>query len=122
MDKSLIEFVEFEREYLGFGYGSGEKHIIRVMRTFLLLFPQEGVYDYKKMEKMLNPTTTWFLINIFCKADLIEYGCSPRHGWLTDEGKVIKSVFEKHSDDKLYDSIMNYDDDFDTLPIELIEE
>jgi hypothetical protein len=94
-DKKTIEdyFRDWESYVFGYGYGSGEHHTIPPLRRFLELCDRGeggGGYDFKVLEAELGPATVWFLINILCHADVIEYGTSPRYGWLTRKGETLK--------------------------------
>ena len=63
------------------------------------------------MENQLNDTTFWLLLNALCKTDIIEYGTSPRYGWLSEKGKSLKVFFSQHSNDELYEMLMNEPDE-----------
>lgn len=43
----------------------------------------------------------------FCKCDIIEYGTSPRYGWITRAGEMLKDYILSKTDDELYDICMN---------------
>ncbi len=102
-------FNDWESEIFGFGYGTGEEYTIPALKRFIELFiPNESrnnpsCYDYRILEKELTPTVAWLLINIFCKDDKIEYGTSPRFGWLTDKGNLLKDFINSHTVDELYE-------------------
>lgn len=87
-------FTDWESCYFGFGYGSGEPHILPALRTFFVLCPppdaQHRGYDYKVLEHALTPTVAWLLINALGQADVIEYGSSPRYAWLTNKGYRLR--------------------------------
>jgi hypothetical protein len=51
----------------------------------------DETYEYRTLEAALGQTITWLLINTLCHADILEYGTSPRFGWLTDEGKCLQA-------------------------------
>jgi len=72
---------------------------------FTLCKGENDSYDYEELEKVLTPTVTWLMINILAHKDMIEYGTSPRYGWLTDKGKLLKEYLKDKSDDELYDLI-----------------
>jgi len=88
-----------------FGYGSGEPHIIPPLRQFLALCEVRHSggapsYEYEKAEQEISPAVTWFIINALCKADAIEYGSSPRFGWLTPKGVRLRDyVLTKTADE-----------------------
>jgi len=83
------DFVKWESRVFGFGYGSGELHTIEALVSFILLIDDK--YDCRNLEASLGSTVTWLLINTLCHADILEYGTSPRFGWLTDEGKALQT-------------------------------
>lgn len=108
MIKTLDEnFVDWEGAVFGFGYGSGEPHTIGALKAFLTACPLEGGYDYEVLEQTLTPTATWLLINILARADIIEYGTSPRYGWLTPAGVALKSFVDARDVESLVELATN---------------
>lgn len=112
------EFCRFESEYFGYGYGSGEEFIIPYLKPFFKSIPIDGCYDHKVIEQECGGFPTWILINILCKSprdtrlvkeSVIEYGSSPRFGWLTDFGKSLKQFVDTHSKEELLAILDNYD-------------
>lgn len=95
-------FADWESDTFGFGYGSGEEYTIPALKTFMENTPREGGYDYKKLEGLLTPTVAWLLINILCHKDILEYGTSPRVGWLTNKGIRLRTFVINHTVDELY--------------------
>lgn len=93
MTKTLEQnFADWEGNAFGFGYGTGEPHTLRALKGFFdALGTENGAhcYNYEKLEEALTAPVAWLLINILCRhgADVIEYGTSPRYGWLTTEGE-----------------------------------
>jgi hypothetical protein len=90
-------FADWESEVFGFGYGTGERHVLPQLKAFLELCNDSEYnnrYDFRTLEKNLTPAVAWLLINALCKTDIIEYGTSPRHGWLTDKGMLLKSYVQ----------------------------
>ena len=100
-------FRDWESNTFGFGYGSGEPHTIPALKTFLSLCNKHGTcaYDFQELETALTPTVVRLLINILAnyKVDMIEYGTSPRFGWLTDKGKRLKTFMDAHTAEQLVD-------------------
>lgn len=94
-------FSDWESHVFGYGYGSGEPHVIPSLAIFLSLFNEDGSYDYRHLESSMHPPIVWMLINALARADILEYGSSPRFGWLTKEGKALKSFIESKSIDEL---------------------
>lgn len=107
MPKAIEEsFIDWEAYVFGFGYGTGEDHTLAALKTFMATVGRddsEGAYDYRKLEEALSPTVAWLLINILCRhaVDIIEYGTSPRHGWLTPQGEALKVFLADRSVDQL---------------------
>jgi hypothetical protein len=87
-------FTDWESATFGFGYGTGEEHTIGALRDFFMLVGMQTdaphSYDYRMLESGLGARVAWLLINALGKANIIEYGTSPRFGWLTEEGKRLK--------------------------------
>lgn len=106
MTKSIEEsFRDWEGFVFGFGYGSGEPHVIPAVRQFFALVDDDGRYDYQMLEADLTPAVAWLLINTFAKhrVDIIEYGTSPRYGWLNPHGKRLREFMLSKTDDELID-------------------
>lgn len=99
MQKTLDDFfTDWETEVFGYGYGTGEDYVMPALAKFLSLVPQEGAYDYNILEKAFEtPVVAWLLINTLCEADILDYGTSPRHGWLTKSGRTLKKYFATNS-------------------------
>ena len=107
--KTLDEnFVDWECEAFGFGYGSGEEHTLGALRDFFeaLHADDDGrrrLYDYGDLESALGPRVAWLMINLLCHQDIIEYGTSPRFGWLTTEGERLRDyVLGKSLNDLIF--------------------
>jgi hypothetical protein len=83
-------FRDWEGYVFGYGYGSGEFHVLAALQRFLECVPDRGSYDYETLERELTPPVAWLLINILCHAKIIEYGTSPRFGWLTEQGQNLR--------------------------------
>jgi len=86
---------------MGFGYGTGETHTLPALKGFMAAIPGDGAYDYRALEAAFGPTVAWLFINILCKCDVIEYGTSPRFGFLTPEGQALKAYLAAKSSDEL---------------------
>jgi len=114
MTKSLDQnWIDWEAYAFGYNYGSGEGHIFPALKTFLAACPMDGSYDYKQLETALTPTVAWLLINRLCAHDLdmLEYGTSPRFGWLTDRGKALKQYLDNKTAEQLYELMSHSSDD-----------
>jgi len=105
-------FIDWESETFGYGYGTGEAYILQVLQEFLARCPNEGTYNFEVLENNLGATVAWLLINTLCKADIIEYGCSPRFGWLDIKGILLKNYIENKDLDTLYNlTMLDYEGD-----------
>lgn len=100
-------FADWEGHAFGFGYGTGEPHIFAALKTFLhnTYGDQGASYEYEALEKELTPTVAWLMINALCRVDIIEYGSSPRYGWLTEQGLLLRSYCGNKPVDDLYELI-----------------
>lgn len=94
-------FHDWESSVFGYGYGSGEEHVIPALWKFMGRICADGCYKYDELERAVSPTVAWLLINALCHADLIEYGSSPRFGWLTDTGKALKAYMDSKTVEEL---------------------
>jgi hypothetical protein len=107
MTKTAEEyFRDWESTAFGFGYGSGEEHIIPQLKRFLDLVDHQ--YDYAVLEKELGPFVCWSLINTLCRQQVIEYGSSPRYGWLTPQGHALKDFVGARTDEQLVEIVTGY--------------
>lgn len=108
MTKTLEEYwSDWESQVFGYGYGTGEEHTIPALKTFFAAFGRDEFpngYDYRKLEAAVGPLPAWLLINTLCHADLIEYGTSPRVGWLTDQGVALKQFVDNKTTEELIDA------------------
>ena len=104
-------FKDWENYVFGYGYGTGEEHILPELKGFLSECPLDAPYDYQKIEAAIGPVVCWFLINILCHANIIEYGSSPRFGWLTDQGKALKLFVSTKTSNELIE-ITSLDNDY----------
>lgn len=112
-DKTIEDyFIDWHAEVFGYGYGSGEPYIIPLLNRFLRLCArfENNAYDYEVLESELGAEQTWLLINILCKEDMIEYGTSPRFGWLTECGQVLRTFVTNRTNDKLLELVTGYNE------------
>lgn len=102
-------FIDWEKHVFGYGYGTGEVYTIEVLRSFFeLCSGGPGTqYDYEKLEEKLGGPSTWLLINVFGHSGIIEYGTSPRYGWLTRAGEMLKEYMLSKTFNELYELVMN---------------
>lgn len=95
-------FTDWESDAFGFGYGSGEPHTIPALKEFFALCAGErGNYQYEVLEKGLTPAAAWMMLNLMGHQRMIEYGTSPRYGWLTPEGSALKSFVDSKTTEEL---------------------
>lgn len=99
-------FADWEGHAFGFGYGTGEEHTIAALKTFMAHVGRKDAahaYDHEVLSAALTPTVAWLLINALCRhgVAVIEYGTSPRYGWLTSEGLILKAFIDGHTVDQL---------------------
>lgn len=104
-------FRDWEAYVFGFGYGTGERYTLPALKTFLAHCGRDpdsrgAGYNYEDLESALTPTVAWLLINALAHADIIEYGTSPRFGWLTAEGMALKAYVDAKTADELYEIAM----------------
>lgn len=106
-------FIDWEAHTFGLGYGTGECHVVPAIRQFLSLCNDEGEKGYRHnvLENELTPTVAWLLINTLCKAHILEYGTSPRFGWLTPEGEALKAFTLSKTADDLTDLATSHTQD-----------
>jgi len=109
MNPKTIEqhWADWEKYVFGFGYGTGELYTIPALKKFFSCIQGERRYDFQILGKELTPTVAWLLINILCHADILEYGTSPRYGWLTKEGESLKAFIDSNDEDTLYTFLMH---------------
>lgn len=105
-----IFFCDWEAYVFGFGYGSGEPHVIPEVRRFFMTCKPDGAYNYQDMETQLSPPVAWMMINALCHAGVIEYGTSPRFGWLTKEGKKLREFVCAREPEELLDLLGRNDE------------
>lgn len=60
----------------------------------------------------MTPAVAWLLINILAGVDVIEYGTSPRYGWLTDCGKALRAFVETRTVDDLVTIVCEKDENY----------
>ena len=98
MTKTIeAHFADWESEVFGIGYGTGEEHTLGALKSFLAAIGRDDAphaYDYQKLEQAVTAPVAWLLINTLVHADIIEYGTSPRYGWLTKEGEALKAFVD----------------------------
>lgn len=105
-------FSDWESHVFGYGYGTGEAPVLMAVRGFFDAFEEDGrSYRYEKLEQALGVRVAWLLINTMAHADVIEYGTSPRYGWLTDSGSALGVFVRSKTLDELVD-LANRDNEY----------
>lgn len=104
--KTLDEyFRDWEGHVFGFGYGTGEEFTLGALLAFFSLLKDGRTYDYKDLENGMTPPVAWLMINILCRADVVEYGTSPRFGWLTRKGERLRDYLAGKTLDQVLEVI-----------------
>lgn len=118
MTKTIEEsFADWEGHVFGFGYGTGEQHTLGALKAFMAAVGKPDLpngYDYERLEAACGPAVAWLLINALCRhtVDIVEYGTSPRFGWLTPEGERLKAFIDSKTVDELYEITAGRPDDY----------
>src|ERR1051325_25697 len=105
-------FKDWESATFGFGYGTGEEYTIPALKNFFNLLKEERSYSYEDVEKKFGKLGGWLMINILCHADILEYGTSPRFGWITEKGELLRDYLKTKTPDELYEMTTNIDDSY----------
>lgn len=113
MSKTVEQFfADWEGDTFGFGYGSGEPHILAALRMFLTHCVENiNQYDFRKLEDAMTPAAAWLMINALCHADMIEYGSSPRFGWLTPQGRALREFLSARDDGAVFAALRRSEND-----------
>lgn len=106
------QFIDWESDTFGFGYGTGEQYTLKALKQFMDSLEDNRSYNYEMLEKIFTPLSAWLLINIFGHADIIEYGTSPRFGWLTEKGELLRNYLADKSVNDLYELVMGVDQEY----------
>lgn len=98
-------FADWFGHVFGYGYGTGDEYFIASLQTFMDTLGKNcrmaTAYDFKELEDAMTAPTAWLLINTLCGADIIEYGTSPRYGWLTKQGEALQTFMDGKTADEL---------------------
>src|SRR5208282_2288316 len=118
MPKTIDEyFIDWEQSTFGHGYGTGEQYIMPILKKFFELTEHKNdkvpdFYNYKTLENSLGKEVTWLLINILCGVDILDYGTSPRFGWLSPQGLKLKKFLNSKTENELYALCTLYNTDY----------
>lgn len=99
-------FIDWEADTFGFGYGTGQEPVLAALKQFLTLCSEgqfQHAYDHEKLSAALTPTAAWLLINVLAHDGKIEYGTSPRYGWLTTTGEALAKFVKGRTVEQLVD-------------------
>lgn len=108
-------FADWEAHVFGYGYGTGEPFVLPALKSFFGAFEEDDSpnrYEYEQLEKAVTPAVAWLLINVLCHADVIEYGTSPRFGWLTPHGNRLKEFIDQHTSEQLVNIATGCDENY----------
>jgi len=110
-------FVDWESNVFGFGYGTGEEHTLTALKNFMGAIGRDDAphgYDYQKLEAACGPQVAWLLINRFAhhSVDFINYGTSPRYGWLEPQGMALKAFVDAHTVEEMEKLCCERDEDY----------
>ena len=105
------QFRDWENSVFGYGYGTGEVHTLKNLKDFFSNINSDGTYDFTILEKNLGAEQAWLMINILCKVNIIEYGTSPKFGFLSPCGKRLMEFIQNKNVKELYDIALTYDED-----------
>lgn len=105
-------FREWEQDAFGYGYGTGEAHILPVLWSFMAHLEHGHAYSAEVMEEVLGSTVAWLLINVLCRTHILDYGTSPRYGWLRVQGERLRDYMLNQTPEALY-VIATQDFDYD---------
>ena len=94
-----------EQDAFGYGYGTGEAFILPALHGFLLHLEQGQSYSAEAMEAGLGGTVAWLLINVLCRAQILDYGTSPRFGFLTPQGERLRDYVLSKTPEELYEIV-----------------
>lgn len=117
MEKTTEQhFADWENDTFGYGYGTGEEYTLPALKAFFENCGDRngnpGCYSHEELSKALGKTVAWLLINTLAHASVIEYGTSPRYGWLTEEGIRLKNFVLGRTNEELYEIVTGQDDDY----------
>ncbi len=95
-------FADWHNDVFGYGYGSGEEYWIPSLHRLLTeLLVNRRNYESLTLEGAFGGLGAWLLINALCGAEIFEYGTSPRYGWLTERGELLREYAAAHSAEQL---------------------
>lgn len=93
------------------GYGTGEQYTIPIMYKFMELLAERS-YDFQVMSVAFGEVTTWVLIELLARCDLIDWGTSSRFGWITERGEQLRDMMRKFTQEEMYEIVTAIPNDF----------
>jgi hypothetical protein len=105
------QFREWEDVAFGYGYGTGEPHIIAGLRVFFGAVKADGGYSYLDIEKAMGELPAWLVINALNHSGVLNYGTSPRFGWMEGKGHELREYFAANSDERILSVLVAECDD-----------
>ena len=115
MEKPVVtdkHFREWEQVTFGYGYGTGELHILPILHAFFAALEDGSAYNASHFVAQWGGAVTWLLLNALLHGGILEYGTSPRYGWLTPQGERLREYVLSKTPKDLYD-IATMDVDYD---------
>ncbi|MHB8284003.1 MAG: hypothetical protein ACYDD1_04935 [Caulobacteraceae bacterium] len=109
-------FRDWEGYAFGFGYGTGEPAIIPALWGWLASLKDGRSYDHEDLEAREGKLAAWLLINAMCRVGMLEYGTSPRFGWLTERGERLRDYMLARTADQLLEVLWNDADKVECYP------
>lgn len=105
MTKTIDDhWTDWESYVFGMGYGWGEQYTIPALKTWFAAVGREDSphgYAHETLEAACGPAVAWFIITALVRANIIEYGTSPLHGWLSERGRSLKAYIDSKTADEL---------------------
>jgi hypothetical protein len=95
-------FREWEHAAFGYGYGTGEAHILPILHAFFAQLEQGHSYEAAVFAAAVGAPSAWFLLNVLCAENILDYGTSPRYGWLTPLGERLRDYVLARTPEELY--------------------
>lgn len=107
-------FIDWQAEIFGYGYGTGEQYYLPALHTFFSTLKDGRSYTSRDLEEKLGPLGAWMLICALCKDKVINYGSSPRVGFIDHRPEVdaLRDYVVAHTPDQLYEIACGYDKNY----------
>lgn len=98
----IAKFQSLYSEQLGWGNYGSEQALCVSLKDFLDSIPLDCGYDHELLATKVGAAFAWSLIYQFVALGWINYGTSPRYGWLEGDGVWLKAFVATRSADDLY--------------------